>query len=89
MVSVTLMIYEHPLAYLLGLEGIALLRSFTGEHDRVFVDSRIAEIRRLLDDESLANAAVEVARVGTTDGQPPNSPNCRTMIIWHFQLTEP
>ncbi|GAA4228827.1 SAM-dependent methyltransferase [Streptosporangium album] len=33
------MIYEHPLAYLLGLEGIALLRSFTGEYDRDFVDT--------------------------------------------------
>lgn len=62
------MIYEHPLAYLLGLEGIALLRGFTGEFDRAFVESRIAEVRRLLDDESLANAAVEVERMGTVDG---------------------
>ncbi|MFI6451912.1 class I SAM-dependent methyltransferase [Streptosporangium amethystogenes] len=62
------MIYEHPLAYLLGLEGIALLRSFTGQFDHGFVDSRIAEIRRLLDDEVLANAAVEVSRVDTAEG---------------------
>jgi SAM-dependent methyltransferase len=61
-------IYEHPLAHLLGLEGIALLRGFTGEFDRDFVESRIAEIRRLLDDESLANAAVEVDRLGTVEG---------------------
>jgi hypothetical protein len=27
-------IYQHPLAYLLGLEGIALLRAFAGEYDR-------------------------------------------------------
>jgi ubiquinone/menaquinone biosynthesis C-methylase UbiE len=62
--------YEHPLAYLLGIEGIALLRSFTGEgaSDREFVEARIAEIRRLLDDESLASAAVEVARVETVEG---------------------
>lgn len=44
------------------------MRAFTGEHDRAFVESRIAEIRRLLDDESLAKAAVEVARVGTVEG---------------------
>ncbi|MEV0620529.1 class I SAM-dependent methyltransferase [Nonomuraea sp. NPDC050404] len=62
------MIYEHPLAYALGLEGMALMRSFTGEHGREFVEARIAEIRRLLDDESLARAAVEVARVDTVDG---------------------
>jgi SAM-dependent methyltransferase len=42
-------IYQHPLAYLLGLEGIALLRAFAGEYDREFTLARIAEIRRLLD----------------------------------------
>lgn len=62
------MIYENPLAYVLGLEGLALLRSFTGEYDRAFVGARVAEIRALLDDESLADAAVEVARIGTVDG---------------------
>nr|WP_206440506.1 class I SAM-dependent methyltransferase [Streptomyces scabichelini] len=56
------------MAYLLGLEGLALLRSFTGDFDREFVDARIAEIHKLLDDESLAGAAVEVARVGTVEG---------------------
>lgn len=62
------MIYEHPLAYVLALEGIALMRSFTGEHDRVFVEARLAEIRKFLDDDSLADAAVEVARVDTVEG---------------------
>ncbi|MEV0224545.1 class I SAM-dependent methyltransferase [Streptomyces sp. NPDC050704] len=62
------MIYEHPLAYVLGLEGMALLRAFTGEHDREFVHARLAEIRRLLDDRSLAEAAVDVARVDTVEG---------------------
>lgn len=60
--------YEHPLAYLLGLEGIALMRAFTGEYDRAFVDARVAEVRRLLDDASLATAGVEVDRVDTVDG---------------------
>lgn len=62
------MIFEHPLAYVLGLEGVALLRSFTGEHDRAFVERRIAEVRRLLDDPTLADAGVDVDRVGTVDG---------------------
>ncbi|MFI7132010.1 class I SAM-dependent methyltransferase [Nonomuraea sp. NPDC050153] len=62
------MIYEHPLAYLLGLEGVALLRSFRGEHDREFVEARLTEIRKLLDDHTLADAAVEVARVDTVEG---------------------
>jgi len=60
--------YEHPLAYLLGVEGIALLRAFTGDHDRVFVEARLAEVRRLLDDDSLAHPGVEVASVDTVDG---------------------
>jgi hypothetical protein len=40
-------IYQDPLAYLLGLEGIALLDAWAGDHDREFVDARLAEIRRL------------------------------------------
>ncbi|WP_414169929.1 hypothetical protein ACMATS_32640 [Streptoverticillium reticulum] len=60
------MTYESPLAYLLGLEDLALLRSFTGERDREFADDRIAEIRELL--ASSADAAVDVARVSTVDG---------------------
>lgn len=62
------MIYEDPRAYLLGLEGIALLRAFTGEHDRDFVEARIAEIRDVLADEALANAAVEVDRLDAVTG---------------------
>jgi ubiquinone/menaquinone biosynthesis C-methylase UbiE len=44
-------IYQHPLAYLLGLEGMALLRAFAGEHDREFVLARFDEVRSLLDSE--------------------------------------
>ena len=39
------MLYQHPLAYLLGLEGAALLLG----GNRAFVDERIAEIRTLLE----------------------------------------
>ena len=37
------MIYQHPLAYLLGVEGAALLRAFAGHHDRDFTEARLAE----------------------------------------------
>ena len=43
------MIYQHPLAFLLGLEGIALMRAFNGDYDEEFTRARIAEIRALLD----------------------------------------
>ena len=42
------MIYQHPLAYLLGVEGVALLRAFAGDYDRDFTEARLAEVRALL-----------------------------------------
>jgi len=62
------MVYQLPLAYLLGLEGVALLRAFGGEHDRDFTEARIAEIRRLLDSPELGGTGVTAERVGTVAG---------------------
>jgi SAM-dependent methyltransferase len=55
-------IHQHALAYLLGLEGVALLRAFAGEHDRDFTQARFREIRELLDraDELGAGTDLEV-----------------------------
>jgi SAM-dependent methyltransferase len=61
-------IYEDPRAFLLGVEGTALLRAYVGDFDREFVEARIAEIRRVLADESLASAGVEVEPVDTVGG---------------------
>jgi SAM-dependent methyltransferase len=58
-------IYQDPLAYLLGLEGIALLDAWAGEHDRAFTDARLAEVRRLVDDEKLRDRGVFAERVST------------------------
>jgi SAM-dependent methyltransferase len=58
-------IYQDPLAYLLGLEGIALLDAWAGDYDREFVAARLAEIRRLLEDEQLRDQAVLAQRVST------------------------
>jgi len=63
------MAYLHPLAYLLGLEGHALLRAFAGDFaDAAFIEARFAEIRRLLDDASLSGAGQEVDLVGPAEG---------------------
>ncbi len=59
------MIYQDPLGYLLGLEGIALLDAWAGDHDRAFTDARLAEIRTLLDDEKLRDGGVVAERVST------------------------
>jgi len=57
--------YLSPLAYLLGLEGVALLRGMRdGDGDRAFVEARIAEIRELLADPVL----LEVGGIDATPG---------------------
>jgi ubiquinone/menaquinone biosynthesis C-methylase UbiE len=63
-------IYQHPLAYLLGLEGMALMRAFNGEYDRDFTEARIAEIRALLDsaDQLLLGDGVVTRPVTTAEG---------------------
>lgn len=60
------MIYQHPLAYLLGLEGIALLRAWAGDFDRDFVDRRLAEVRRLLATDAVANHPGAMVNRGDT-----------------------
>ncbi len=61
-------IYQHPLAYLLGLEGVALMRAFAGEHDRAFTEARFAEIRSLLDRADEFGPGVDVAPMPTPLG---------------------
>ena len=60
------MIYQHPLAYLVGLEGLALLRGWAGDHDEDFVRARLAEVRRLLDHTELAEHPGVHVRRGDT-----------------------
>jgi ubiquinone/menaquinone biosynthesis C-methylase UbiE len=55
-------IYQDPRAYLIGLEGLALLRAFAGDHDRDFTCARFDEIRTLLDSRELGEG-VEVDAV--------------------------
>lgn len=61
-------IYQHPLAYLLGLEGIALLRAFAGEYDREFTLARIEEIRTLLDAADELGDGVEETPMSMQEG---------------------
>ena len=62
------MIYQHPLAFLLGLEGIALMRAFNGDFDEEFTRARIAEIRALLDSAGQFGEGVETRPVTTAEG---------------------
>jgi ubiquinone/menaquinone biosynthesis C-methylase UbiE len=60
-------IYQHPLAYLIGLEGIALLRAFSGAYDRDFTLARLDEIRALLDSENVGGG-VDIGPITTREG---------------------
>ena len=62
------MTYQHPLAYLLGLEGIALLRAFSGRYDREFTLARFREIQDLLDSAEELGDGVEVRPITTREG---------------------
>jgi hypothetical protein len=61
-------IYQHPLAYLLAVEGAALLRAFAGEHDRDFTLARIAEVRALVDAAEAWGDGVTLSSMTTPDG---------------------
>ena len=61
-------IYQHPLAYLLGLEGIALLRAFSGAYDRDFTLARFREIRELLESPDALGAGIEARPIPTREG---------------------
>jgi ubiquinone/menaquinone biosynthesis C-methylase UbiE len=56
------------LAYLLGLEGIALLRAFAGAYDRQFTIARLREIAALLDSVDELGDGVEVRPITTQEG---------------------
>jgi ubiquinone/menaquinone biosynthesis C-methylase UbiE len=61
-------IYQHPLAYLLGLEGIALLQAFSGAYDRKFTAARFREIQTLLDSAEELGEGVEARPITTREG---------------------
>ncbi|MDQ3875018.1 MAG: class I SAM-dependent methyltransferase [Actinomycetota bacterium] len=62
------MIYQHPLAYLLGLEGIALLRAFSGVYDGEFTLARLREIHELLNSREQLGEGVEARPMTTREG---------------------
>jgi ubiquinone/menaquinone biosynthesis C-methylase UbiE len=60
-------LYQNPLAYLLGLEGLALLRAYEGRYDRTFTHERFDEIRRLLDAADELGDGVEAREISTAE----------------------
>lgn len=60
-------IYQHPLAYLLGLEGVALLRAYSGRYDREFTLARFREIQSLLEAPDAFGAGTEARPASTRE----------------------
>lgn len=61
-------IYQHPLAYLIGLEGVALMKAFAGEYDEEFTTARLAEVRALLNAAEVLGGGIEVPPMSSVDG---------------------
>lgn len=92
------MIYQHPLAYLLGLEGIALLRAFSGVYEHDFTTTRLREVQQLLDSaEELGEGVEALNGLRTTTSRGTNSSisssrSCvksSTASRWALLLTPP
>ena len=60
-------IHQHPLAYLVALEGVALMKAFGGEFDAAFTQDRLAELRRLLDAAETFGDGVDVPPMSAVD----------------------
>ena len=56
------------MAYVLGLEGIALLRAFSGAYDREFTDARFREMQSLLKSADELGPGVEARPITTREG---------------------
>ena len=82
-------IAQHPLAYLLGLQGVALFRAFSGEFDRAYAEARIAEVRALLAAADTIGAGVDVPVIATAeayDGWAPRYDAPRNLMLEREQV---
>ena len=61
-------VYRHPLAYLVGLEGVTLMKAFAGDYDRDVTMARLAETKRLLESADSWGEGVELPLLRTADG---------------------
>ncbi|MFL6002745.1 MAG: class I SAM-dependent methyltransferase [Nocardioides sp.] len=81
-------IHQHPLGYLLGLQGIALMKAFAGEYDRQFTRDRMAEVRQLLNDAELWGDGVDLAPIPTAEGYDVWAPSYDTPDNPFFAMDE-
>ncbi|MDQ6642816.1 MAG: class I SAM-dependent methyltransferase, partial [Actinomycetota bacterium] len=61
-------LYRHPLAYLVGLQGVTLMKAFAGDYGRDVTVARLAETKHLMDTAHTWGDGVELPRLETADG---------------------
>jgi ubiquinone/menaquinone biosynthesis C-methylase UbiE len=61
-------IYQDPLAYLVGIEGAALMHAYNGDYDREFTEARLAEVRAMLDSAAEFGEARATRPITTAEG---------------------
>lgn len=77
-------LHQLPLAYLLGMQGLALFRAFNGEYPREWAEARIAEIRDLLDAADEIGGGIDVPVIPTAeayDGWAPRYDGPRNLML--------
>ena len=82
-------IHQLPLAYLLGLQGVALFRAFNGEYPREWAEARIAEMRGLLDAAAEIGGGIDVPVIATAeayDGWAPRYDQPRNLMLEREQM---
>src|SRR5262249_46212650 len=82
-------IYQHPLAYLIGLEGIALLRAFSGDYDREFTLARLREIQQLLESPDALGAGAEARPISTKEGYDAWAPSYDSQLNQLLEIEQP
>ena len=61
-------LYQHPLAYLIGVQGVALLRCFAGERDAAATAARLSEVAHLLAIAQELGPGASTALIDTQQG---------------------
>lgn len=77
-------LHQLPLAYLLGMQGVALFRAFNGEYPRPWAEARIQEIRDLLDAADEIGGGIDVPLIPTAeayDGWAPRYDRPRNLML--------
>lgn len=82
-------LHQDPLGFLLGLQGIGLMRAFSGQFDEAFTERRLAEVRLLLSGERALGEPVRIPPVTAAAGYGAWSASYDTMQNELLEVEQP